>query len=166
MKRLMQLGMAIVVCCYLSGCDGSNGNSGGGRDSPEAVAKAFAEIWDSGLAELDVKASFSKSDSVNGKDLTALREKVKNYVVSSYREFGDNFHYALNLFAVFGLPKKNKEDSYQILDCKTSGNKAVVQYTRKNQTNVVCVIVLMKIDGKWKVTDSGQTNKSLNSFLE
>jgi len=134
MKRLIQFGMAVAVGCCLSGCDGGGGIGG---NSPEAVAKAFAEIRDCKFTEMTKEVEEEQLISM----LKAVREKIKGYITSSYY---DNFRAAY-------VSMKSKDDTYQFLDSKTSGNKAVVQYTRKNQTDDTCVIRLMKIDGKWKV---------------
>ena len=160
MKQLIQLGVVIAVCTFLSGCDSSGG---GGSSSPEAVAKAFAEIWDSEMLKVETKQSHSGWEFVTKEERTLLREKVKDYVTSSF-ENSDSI-IAVDVLAERGIPKINKENTYLFLDCKISANKAVVQYTRKNLDSHRCVIELIKIDGKWKVTKSEQSDKPLESFL-
>ena len=136
MKRLIQFGTAVAVCCCLAGC--------GGGGSPQAVAKAFAEIWDSEKAKIKGSGGSIVPDLRPGSPYVLWQverdQKVKNYVASMSP--WDNSY----------LAKKSNDDAYQLLKCEVTGNKATVEYTRKNELNKSVTILLMKIDGKWKVT--------------
>lgn len=156
MKQLVQFGVVVAVCACLSGCDGSSGG-GGGSNTPEAVAKAFAEIWDSEApAVLPEWIPIRGADADDEAKANELHEKIKNYATSSFRKQSWDGY----------LAKKSTDDSYQFLDCKISGNQAAVLYTRKNETEHSVVLLMAKIDDQWKVKDrERQKGIPLDSFL-